>query len=149
VPSVTPVFVDTSALFAVLAANDANHGAAERAWFRLLDGLRSGSIFAVTHSGVVTEAAALVQRRLGMGAMAALLDDVLPLFEIVWVDERLHREAAVATLAAAQREVSLVDWTSFLVMRAQAISTAFAFDDDFAVQGFAPFAHHQDGRSGL
>ena len=39
-------------------------------------------------------------------------------------------------LAGGQRAVSLVDWTSFLVMRRRGISTSFAFDDDFAAQGF-------------
>jgi predicted nucleic acid-binding protein len=39
-------------------------------------------------------------------------------------------------LVAGRRSVSLVDWTSFLVMRRRGISTAFALDPDFAVEGF-------------
>lgn len=57
----------------------------------------------------------------------------------MWIDERLHREATVATLAAGQRHISLVDWTSFLVMRDQALTVAFAYDDDFRTQGFELF----------
>ena len=34
------------------------------------------------------------------------------------------------------RDVSLVDWTSFEVMRRLGIEQAFAFNDDFAAQGF-------------
>jgi uncharacterized protein len=41
-----------------------------------------------------------------------------------------------AMLAAGQRDVSLVDWTSFELMRRLGVNTAFAFDDDFAEQGF-------------
>lgn len=131
-----PVFVDTSALYAVLDADDPNHPQARVGWERLLDALATGTTSVLTHSGVLTETAALVQRRLGMEALRALLDDIVPLLDVVWVDERLHREAAVAVSAAGQRAVSLVDWTSFLVMRARAVNVAFAFDADFAAQGF-------------
>ncbi len=42
-----------------------------------------------------------------------------------------------ALLAAGHRSVSLVDWVSFELMRAERIDCAFAFDADFARQGFA------------
>jgi uncharacterized protein len=61
---------------------------------------------------------------------------LLPPIEIVFVDEELHRSAVTAFLAAIRRAVSLVDWVSFEVMRRRAIDTAFAFDRDFAVEGF-------------
>lgn len=56
--------------------------------------------------------------------------------EIVWVDREMHAAAVSALLAAIRRRVSLVDWVSFEVMRRRGIETAFAFDRDFAVQGF-------------
>jgi predicted nucleic acid-binding protein len=130
-----PVFVDTSALYAVLDADDANHKTAGAAMTLLLDDIEAGSV-AVTHGSVVVEASALVQRRLGMGAVRALLDDLLPLMTIVWVDADLHQRAVAALLAANRSGVSLVDWTSFAVMREQAIEVAFAYDDEFADQGF-------------
>jgi predicted nucleic acid-binding protein len=40
-------------------------------------------------------------------------------------------------LAAVRRDVSLVDWVSFEVMRRSGIGTAFAFDRDFRRHGFA------------
>ena len=131
-----PVFVDTSGLYAALDADDANHPAAAVAFNRLVDRMASDPFAAVTHSGVITEATALVQRRLGIPAARTLLDDILPLIDTVWVDERLHSLAATALLAAGRRDVSLVDWTSFVVMRERAITTAFAFDNDFEAQGF-------------
>jgi predicted nucleic acid-binding protein len=72
-----------------------------------------------------------------MGTLRTFVDDLLPLVDIEWVDPVLHAEAREATLAGGQRRVSLVDWTSFLVMRRRGIATAFAFDDDFAAQGFS------------
>jgi predicted nucleic acid-binding protein len=44
-----------------------------------------------------------------------------------------------ALLAADRRDVSLVDWTSFELMRARGVSAALAYDDDFAAQGFTRF----------
>jgi predicted nucleic acid-binding protein len=134
------VFVDTSALYATLDADDGQHEAASVGWEQLLDGLEHGDLAAVTHSSIIVEAAALVQRRLGMSAVRTLLDDLLPLFDVVWVDAELHAQATTALLAANQRQISLVDWTSFVLMRRRAINEAFAFDDDFAERGFEAFA---------
>ena len=134
-----PVFVDTSALYAVLDADDAYHSVAAAAMERLLDELDHSDTEVVTHGSVIVEATALVQRRLGMPATRVLLDDLLPLMTVVWVDAELHGRATTALLAASRRDVSLVDWTSFTVMRERAIELAFAFDDDFAEQGFRPY----------
>jgi predicted nucleic acid-binding protein len=133
------VFVDTSALYAVLDADDAQHAAAAAGWVRLLEGLEHGDLVALIHSSIIVEITALVQRRLGMSAVRTLIDDLLPLFDIVWVDAELHSHATTALLAANTRDISLVDWTSFAVMRQRAIDKAFAFDDDFRQTGFEPF----------
>lgn len=134
-----PVFVDTSALYAALDAGDANHEEAVASLTRLFDGVGQGELDAVTHGSVIVESAALVQRRLGMAAARALLDDVLPLLSTVWVDAALHNQAVTAFLAANRRSVSLVDWTSFVVMRRLVIDQALAFDTDFVEQGFSLF----------
>ena len=126
------VFADTSALYAVLDRDDDNHAAAGEAFAALLD-----QAALLTHGYVVVETSALVQRRLGMEAVRALADDVLPALELVFVDESLHRAAAAALLASGARDVSLVDWTSFELMRRLGVEEAFAFDDEFARQGFA------------
>ena len=135
----TPVFVDTSAIYAVLDADDINHEAASRAWHELLGRLEADEMEAVTHGSVIVEIVALAQRRLGMGAIRVVLDDLIPLFSTVWVDQALHDRATAAMLAAGLRDVSLVDWTSFEVMRRRGIEQAFAFDDDFQKRGFQSF----------
>ncbi|MDP8943935.1 MAG: PIN domain-containing protein [Actinomycetota bacterium] len=126
------VLADTSALYAFLDGDDANHLRAT-AYFQ--DRLGAAEPL-LTHNYVVVEAAALVQRRLGSAAVRALLEDVAPRLGVVWVDEELHRAAVAALLAAVRRRVSLVDWMSFEVMRRRGIDAAFAFDRDFAAQGF-------------
>lgn len=125
------VFADTSALFALLASDDADHASAMSAF----PGLREeGEI--LTHNYVVVEAAALVQRRLGHVAVRALLEDLVPALKVIWIDEDTHRAAVAALLAASRRRVSFVDRVSFEVMRGHGVERAFAFDDDFRSQGF-------------
>jgi len=125
------VLVDTSALHAILDIADPQHEAAQRA-FRTL--VRSERL--VTHNYVVIEATALVQRRLGIGAVRALTERLLPTIEQVWVRPGLHERAMAALLAADRRGISIVDWTSFELMRERQMRVAFAFDTDFRAQGF-------------
>jgi len=125
-------FVDTSAFFALLDDDDAHHA---RARVHLQEVLAAG-VDLLTHEYVVVETTALVQRRLGLEALRRFVDDLLPLVEVAWVDEALHGEAREALLAAGRRNVSLVDWTSFLVMRRLGVRKAFTFDPDFGVEGF-------------
>lgn len=126
------MFVDTSALYALLSRTDENHRAAAAAFPELR---RRGPL--VTHNYVVVEAAALVHRRLGSAAVRALLDDLLTPVEVVWVDPDLHAVAQAVFLAGARRRgVSLVDRVSFETMRRHGIAAAFAFDPDFASEGF-------------
>lgn len=123
-------FVDTSALYALVDADDDNHGAAARQ-FALLEGT-----VLLTHNYVLVETIALVQRRLGMAVLRRFLGDLAPVVQLDWVDEDLHAGAASALAAGGQRHVSFVDRVSFEVMRRRGLGTAFAFDDDFATEGF-------------
>lgn len=123
-------FVDTSALYALLDEDDANHDRA-RATFERLRGRDL-----VTHSYVVVEVVALVSRRLGWAAVERLLDGILPVIRIVGVDEATHAAALRAFRGGRSVGVSLVDQTSFAFMRAEGVDQAFAFDGDFATEGF-------------
>jgi predicted nucleic acid-binding protein len=127
------IFVDTSALVAVLDADDANHAEARRTWERLV--LQEESLVSTNY--VLVETFALAQRRLGIGATRDLADDVIPLLSISWVDEDAHRAGVSATLAASRRRLSLVDCVSFETMRRLGVKSAFAFDRHFEEQGFA------------
>lgn len=99
-----------------------------------MDLITSGTTM-VTHSAVIHECSALVQRRLGMAELRDLHGRLL-LFDIEWVDAAISDRAVSALMAADRRDASLVDWTSFEVMRRRAIRIAFALDDDFVAQGF-------------
>lgn len=125
------VFVDTSALYAVLDQDDANHSRASAVWPDLL---RESTL--VTHNYVLVEAAALVQHHLGMAAARALAADIVPLLSVGWIDEARHAAAQHAVLSSGRKRLSLVDCASFLVMRECGIDQAFCFDAHFKEQGF-------------
>jgi predicted nucleic acid-binding protein len=123
-------FVDTSALFALIDEDDENHAAAAR----ILPTLRGEEL--VTHAYVIVETLALVGRRLPWGATERMLDVFLPLVDVRNVDDAIHRAATVTYREAGTATVSFVDRASFAFMRALSISRAFAFDEDFARNGF-------------
>jgi predicted nucleic acid-binding protein len=127
-------FVDSSALFALLDADDVNHAPAARTF----PSFATDGEALLTHSYVVLESSALAQHRIGLDAVRALVDDVLPAVDVQWVDEELHQAATAALLAAGRRGVSLVDWASFELMRRRGVTRAFTFDTHFAAHGFHP-----------
>ncbi|HUF85156.1 MAG TPA: PIN domain-containing protein [Acidimicrobiia bacterium] len=126
-------FVDTSALYALVDEQDQNHEGAV-GWFTG-PGSASSEVL-LTHSYVVVETTALVSRRLGRDPVRLFLEALVPATSVLYVDETLHRFAVTAYLAAGGRRASLVDAVSFEMMRDQQIDRAFAFDRDFAGEGF-------------
>lgn len=127
------VFVDTSALFALLDEDDHYH---QRAANWLSTAGRDANTLLATHSYVVVEAAALVHRRLGGDAVRVLLDAYIPAVSVLFVDQPLHRAAVAAYLAGLRRGSSFVDRVSMEFMREQRINEVFTFDADFADEGF-------------
>jgi predicted nucleic acid-binding protein len=123
-------FIDTSALLAVLKDADPDHDTAVAG---LEAAIRERDAF--THNYVAIEAEQLVRRRLGAAAARRLLEEILPAIETIWVDQHVHEEA-VAAVAGKGRAASLVDETSFLVMRNAGVVTALAFDADFERAGY-------------
>ena len=126
------VFIDTSALLAVLDADDANHQAARQSWESIIT---AGDTL-VSHNYVLVEASALVLRRLGLEALRVLECDIVPVLRVLWVTPDIHGAAAAAHLATRRRSLSLVDCASFEIMRRTGIRTAFAFDRHFPEYGY-------------
>lgn len=126
------LFVDTSALYAVIDRSDPGNAEATAS----LEEHAENGFRLTTHDYVAVETSALVQRRLGMRAVSVLHEHLLPAIELRSVTAGARDAAVTALLASERRTVSLVDWVSFEVMRRQGIEVAFAFDEDFAAQGF-------------
>ncbi|MCX7029431.1 MAG: PIN domain-containing protein [Spirochaetes bacterium] len=127
------VYVDTSALYALLDADDGKHRSALGTWEDLLGGRTA------LHAAncVILETIALLQGRIGLEAVRLFSADILPIITVAWVDEGIHRSTHHALLVAGRRQVSLIDCVSFEVMRRLDLDSAFCFDPHFAEQGFA------------
>ena len=126
-------FVDTSALYALLDADDDSHTAAAN-WFST-PAMAADDL--VTHNYVLVESAALVHHRLGAAGVRDLFDALVPVLTVVFVGAAVHERAVAAYRAGLSRRVSFVDRVSFQVMRDATLDQAFAFDRDFATEGFA------------
>jgi uncharacterized protein len=129
-------FIDTSALLAILDADEARHGDARAAWETLLERDEP----CVTTNYVLVETYALTARRLGSAAVRTLSDDILPVVDVEWIDRETHERAVAALVTANRRDLSLVDIVSFDAMRRRGIQIAFAFDRHFLDAGFALLA---------
>jgi predicted nucleic acid-binding protein len=125
------IFIDTSAIYALADKADPNH---ITAYGKFEDVLKSGEMF-LLHNYILLESAALLQARLGLSPAILFLKDAKS-FEVEWVDLDLHEEAEKELKRLGKRAISLVDCTSFIVMRRRGVQRAFAFDPDFKDQGF-------------
>jgi len=126
------VFVDSSAFYAVLDGNDINHISALTTWSSLAT--MGASVFCTNY--VLLETASLLQHRMGMAAVRAFEEEVVPVLGVRWISADDHRDAVQALLTANRRQLSLVDCTSFDTMRRLSIRKAFTFDAHFGEQGF-------------
>ena len=127
------VFVDTSAIVALINPLDEEHSRAVELFDRLA---AAGSCLGST-SYVLVETYALLVRRLGIDAARAFREDFEPLLELVWVEADLHNSGLDLLLDRGNRRLSLVDAVSFLAIGRQEIDLVFAFDQDFDREGFA------------
>lgn len=127
------VFVDTSALIALLSATDSSHDKARRAF----ETLRVQEATLLTTSYVLVETYALLHRRLGARAVQAFRDSFTPLLTVVEVDGRLHDAGLDVLLEGKRPGLSLVDAVSLVTIREQSIDRVFAFDETFARDGLA------------
>jgi predicted nucleic acid-binding protein len=128
---VRPVFVDTSALIALLDRADPRHEAVRATFVDLADREL------VTHGYVVAETLAVARRRFGVDGVVALLDDLLPVIAVLPVEPALHASAQTRYRASLPSGTSFVDQVSFEVMAREAIDTAFALDSNFVDAGVA------------
>lgn len=126
------VFVDTSALLAVLDRSDDRHAEARATWEKLVSGGRP----IVSHNYVLLETSAVLARRIGLDAVRVFEQDVVPIIRVVWVTREVHEAAVAVQLALGRRGLSLVDCASFEVMRRTGLRSAFAFDPHFTEFGY-------------
>jgi predicted nucleic acid-binding protein len=82
------VFIDTSAFLSILDADDENHPRAKVKWEDLI----SKKAILVCSNYILVETFALIQHRLGIEAVRAFHEDIVPLLTIEWVNESIHQD---------------------------------------------------------
>jgi predicted nucleic acid-binding protein len=125
---VRTVFVDTSALLALLDRADARHAQAREAFASLEDD------HLVSHGYVVAETLAVARRRFGVDAVITLIDEMLPAVTILEVSPAEHAHVLDTYRASLPSGTSFVDQLSLHVMRRESIATVFALDPDLAAE---------------
>jgi len=124
------VFIDTSAVLALMVGSDRAHRSAVAAFEKL----RNRQAELVTTSYVLVETYALLDRRLGREAVLDFRESFAPLVRVIWVDGELH-ERGLDRLGKSSHSLSLVDAVSFETIREYRILEAFAFDRHFEREG--------------
>lgn len=126
------IFVDTSAWYAAADADDASHDRAKR---HLSE--HAGRL--VTSDHVLIETWYLSASRLGHDVAEQLADGIRG--GIARVEAAQLADLEVASTINQQfpdQQFSIVDRTSWAVMRRLGLSDAIAFDTDFAIYRFGP-----------
>jgi predicted nucleic acid-binding protein len=125
------IFIDSSALYALVVRTDRFHTRARTA----LEALPPDETI-VTHNYALTETIQLLQSRVGAAAVRDLHENVTPGMTVMWIEPRWHDEALAAVIGRGARSPSFVDSVSFTLMRRSGIARALAFDRHFADEGF-------------
>ena len=126
--------VDTSAYFALLDADDANHHAARSIRDRLI--AERWRLF--TTSFVLAETHALLVNRLGRHIATRFLQDMEhSSTTLVWVTPRDVERAKAIIYQYDDKDFSLTAATSFGVMERLTIPQAFSFDRNFVQYGIS------------
>jgi uncharacterized protein len=125
------IYVDTSALLAIVDTKDINNRAATEFWQ-----IQVTQANFLINNYTMVESIAIIQNRLGLKAVRTLIEEILPVIEIDWLDPKQHETAVSSVLTANRRNLSLVDCSSFETMRRLYIQTVFTFDEHFKEQGF-------------
>lgn len=134
------VFLDTSALFAMLVKNDYMYIRAKDTFLKLMD--RKDRLFTTNY--VLLETLALLQARVSLEAARLFHHEFLPVISVVWIDESLHEAAFRRLELRGKHNLSLVDCASFVCMEKEAISCVFAYDEHFAGEGFTVIGKPDD-----
>ena len=131
------VFTDTSALYALADKRDQNHEESKVLYEKLLS---KKATFLIADY-IIAECATLIRRRLGYSKSVDFINlveegEALGLFEIVFVERVIFKEAEQIFRDMQSGKLSLVDAISFATMQHKKVSKYFAFDKHFDEVGF-------------
>jgi len=123
--------IDCSALLALIDGGHPMHGMLRHQLAYELEA--EGEVAATNY--VVLETCEAARRQLGAGSLKALVRDILPALEIVWVQPAEHELALEVSIASGQESLSMVDLTTVLVARRLGVNRFMAVDERFEEEG--------------
>ena len=126
------VFIDTSALIAFMDEDDEFY----KNSFKIFSQLLAEKSIIISSNYVLLETMTILKNRIGIEAINVLKNDILPVIKTYWIDEEIHNFCVNIQVASDRKKISLVDYTSFEIMRRLNISQAFTFDNHFKGMGF-------------
>jgi predicted nucleic acid-binding protein len=135
-----PVFADTSYYVALLSSRDAWHGRAVDLAYSLL-----GRIFTTEY--VLVETASMLCQGVDRDAYVELVRDLEsdPSVKIIPASGRLFRAGFEMFAARPDKEWSLVDCISFVVMKQGRLEEALTTDRHFVQAGFRALLREEGG----
>ena len=135
-----PIYVDTSAFYALMDRADFYHENAKDLWPSLLE----DSINLQTSNYIVSESLNLIQYRLGYKAASIWYKDIVGVLNVHWVDRATHQRAYELWMSLGRHQYSLIDCISFVIMHQNQIEKAFCFKRSYNEQGFKLLFQSQD-----
>ena len=126
------IFIDTSAIIAYMNEEDEFY----KDSFNIFSNLLEERAKIISSNYVLLETMVILKNRIGIEAVKVLKNDILPVIKTCWIDEDVHNFCVNTQIAADRKKVSLVDFTSFEIMRRLNIRQAFTFDGHFKDMGF-------------
>jgi uncharacterized protein len=126
------IFFDTGAFIALIDSADEFNSAAANLF---KEAVESDEKF-FTSNYVLLETVFLLQRELGLPAVNDFRKFMLPLVNIIWVDEKINNDCLNNLIAAEKRKISLTDYSSFYILDSFKIGRVFTFDKHFKEKGY-------------
>ncbi|MBI5676599.1 MAG: PIN domain-containing protein [Nitrospirae bacterium] len=129
-----PIFIDSSYLIALEAADDQNHKKALLHWQELIMNLP----MIVTTSYILNEVATFFNSRNNHDKAVEIGNNILnsSLVKFIHIDEPLFHDGWLYFRRHKDKSYSLTDCISFIVMNQHGIKTALTFDAHFIQAGF-------------
>ncbi|MCX6383497.1 MAG: PIN domain-containing protein [Actinobacteria bacterium] len=121
------IFIDTCAFIALINLSDKFHSIASDLFTKATE---SDEEF-FTSNYVILETIFLLQRELSLSAVNDFRKFILPIINIIWVDEKIHNDCLSNLIAAEKRKISLTDYSSFYILDNFKIDSVFTFDKHF------------------
>jgi len=124
----SPVFIDTSAFYAMVNRSDCDHADARLFFLALI----RDKVPMITSNFILSETYTLLLLRMGRSAAIQITERIRNSYEIERISEEDETQAWKIVTDYTDKDFSYVDATSFALMARLGLDRAFSFDDHFS-----------------